>query len=64
MDDKRLFMTFKEIEKGSLCSFTSATFGLNESHMRGTLKLYPLITQLQTPCKNNIPSPKQEISDI
>lgn len=51
MDDKRLFMTFKETEKGSLCFFTSATFGLNESHMHGTLKQYSLITQLKTPCK-------------
>ncbi len=49
MDDKRLFMAFKEREKGSLCSFTSAKAGLNESHMLCTQKY--LITQLKTPCK-------------
>lgn len=38
VDDKRLFMTFKEREKGGVCSFTSATFGLNEIHMLGTLR--------------------------
>lgn len=49
MDDKRLFMAFKERGKGSLCSFTSAKAGLNESHMLRTQK--SLITHLKTPCK-------------